>query len=501
MNNSASIRNYCDYHPLSPATFCCAFCLTSNCDSCVDEGERNEPVCFTCSKPVDQLGAVNNATPFWRRLQESFRYPLKGSAALLILGVALLSSVAMYLPLGILWYLVVSGAFLKYCFSCLENTARGRLVPPDITEAYGGGLALLAKMLVMLFVAGAALFGAYRLFGPQIAALLGFLIIVALPAAIIIYGMTESLAEALNPLHLLRLISSIGLPYGLLLAFIMIMSASVAVISEIIAYEFSLVNGILQSAVSNYYSVVMFHIMGYMIFQYQGELGFTAREDDGEVRAPRSARERIAAKINIAVKEGDYNQVVTLFRSALKKIPDDHDLNRRYFEFLFATGREVPAAADRYLDYLIRSDQTHQLVIIYKRVLQLHKDYKPSAPRVRERLAMACKEAGDSRSAARLLNGLHKDSPDYPRLVEAYELLAEALDDIPHQQQSAAKCRALVEQLRKRRAQTRPPAQAPTPKAVDRIRQVAARAVDTGAASEAQAKAEQSSELPPIEFK
>src|SRR5690606_29870686 len=106
---------------------------------------------------LDPLGAANNALPFWRRLEESFRYPLKGGAAALVVVVSLLMSTVIYLPLGWLWYLIVLGRFMKYCFSCLEHTARGKLLPPDITEGYGGGLSLLLNLLVMFVVAGAAI--------------------------------------------------------------------------------------------------------------------------------------------------------------------------------------------------------------------------------------------------------------------------------------------------------------------------------------------------------
>src|SRR5690606_1601975 len=288
--------------------------------------------------------------------------------------------------------------FMKYCFSCLEHTARGKLLPPDITEGYGGGLSLLLNLLVMFVVAGAAIFATNLYLGTQLAALLTFFVVIAMPAGVIIYGMTESLLESLNPLNLLRLISGIGLPYGLLLGFLMIMSASVGVISELIGYDYAFISTVLQSAVSNYYSVVMFHIMGYMIFQYQGVLGFTAREDDGEQRVPRSARDRLAAKLQICLKQGDYNQVVTLFKNALKKFPRDREFNRQYFEFLYATGRDLENAGSRYLDYLLATGQEHQLGIIYKRMLHLLPDFRPTSAATRHHLAIACKQNGDPRS-------------------------------------------------------------------------------------------------------
>lgn len=498
--------DYCSYHPLAPATFSCEICHTHNCDTCVDEGNgTGDARCFTCAQAVEHLGAANEATPFWRRLEESFRYPLKAHSLFLIIAVSLLTSILSYVPLTLLWYLLVTGAFLKYSFSCLEQTARGLLVPPDITEAYSGGMALLGNLLVMLLVAGATVFAAYYYLGPQIAGLLAFLIIIALPAVIIMYGMTESLVEALNPLNLLRLIAAVGLPYGLLLAFIMIMSASVGVINQLIGYDYSLLSNVLQSTVSNYYTLVMFHIMGYMIFQYQGELGFAAREDFGETNPPRSARQRLAAKIDIRLKEGDYNDVVALFKMALKQFPSDREFNRQYFEFLYATGRDIEGAASRYLDYLIGSQQEHQLVIIYKRVLQLEPHYRPDTAPTRHRLAAACKDSGDSLSAVKLINGLHREFSNYRQLVQAYELMAAALDDVPHRSEQAKACREFT-----RRLATRTPQPSPRRKKLEASPSVfSASALSSETTvehsaikdSKNSASSDCGEEMPPIEFK
>lgn len=68
--------DYCKYHPLTAATYYCDACDTKTCDTCCDD-EKIKLRCFSCSKQLESLGAVNYARPFWRRLEESFRYPLK----------------------------------------------------------------------------------------------------------------------------------------------------------------------------------------------------------------------------------------------------------------------------------------------------------------------------------------------------------------------------------------------------------------------------------------
>lgn len=452
--NQSNDTEFCRYHPLKPATYYCTSCETNNCDCCIDEGDQGvDHNCFSCQREVQSLGAINHAVPFWRRLEESFRYPMNANAGVIVIGVAVLTSLLNYIIFGFILSLVLVGAFLKYCFNALNSTASGVLVPPDIVEAYEGGVVILLRLLVIIFVIGGANFGVYRLLGPEFSGLFVFLSMLALPAIIIVFAMSDSLSEALNPLAVLQLISSIGLPYGLLLGFIMIMSASVGVINALLMEHVSLLSTIAQSAVMNYYTLVIFHIMGYMIFQYQGVLGFVARVDNGELQEARSSRDRLAVKISIRLKEGDYNGVVDLFQFALKEFPQDREFNKQYFEFIYATERfqVLGSIANGYLKFLITSKQEHQLLIIYKRVLHLIPDFISNSAPVRHQLAIACQNSGDPLSAVKLINGMQKTFPEYSQLPEALTLMADALDDLPNKQSQAAQVRKLAARLSDRR--------------------------------------------------
>jgi len=66
---------------------------------------------------------------------------------------------------------------------------------------------------------------------------------------------------------------------------------------------------------------------------------------------------------------------------------------------------------------------------------------------VRYRIAQACFEAGKSVLVVKLLNGLHRDDPQYKALIPAYELMAKALDDLPNKREQAEKLRRMMRQL------------------------------------------------------
>lgn len=453
--------SYCKYHPLQAATYYCPQCRINNCDSCSDEGRQREQIqCFLCGNALQSLGSGQQAEPFWRHFEQSFRYPMNRNAAGLIIGVAVLSVMASFIPFGFVLVLLLNSIQIKYAFSCLKNTANGNMVPPDITTAYGGGLTLLLRLLLLLALAFTPVFGIGWLLGYKAASLFGILTITALPAIIILFAMNDNLAESLNPAAVLGLISAIGLPYGLLLAIIMIMIASVDVISSIIPPSLGLSALILQSLVSNYYTIVLFHIMGYMIFQYQDALGFTARADHGEAYQQRPEAEKILAYCQILVKEGEYEMALQQFANGLKQFPQNDALHSHRFELTLALVNKQQAdsitalkeTADAYLFFLFNNQQAHKLTGIYRRIIKAVPDYQSNNPDIRLALARACYQNGDNRSTVKLLNGLHKQHPAYCHLGSAYQLMAKALDEIPGMENQAQKARLLAQQLAQKTA-------------------------------------------------
>jgi hypothetical protein len=425
----------CQYHPLVPATFNCDYCQTSQCDLCVDEGDQGENhICFMCRNKVDSLGAIHSAEPFWRRFQEVFRYPLKTETAVFIVAMAFLNIAIVFLPFTIIWFLILSGIFMKYCFCCLEKTAKGSLVPPNVSAAYDGGIILSLKLIAILFIIGFSIVGVQFWLGTAIGTFFGVLALCCCPAIIINFSLSESVVDAVNPLKILSLIAAIGLPYGLLLAIILIMSGSVSFINELISSETSIISLGLQTAVSNYYTLVVFHLMGYMLFQYQGQLGFIARKEEDDAKAIRSAAERTLANIEVHVKEGYYDEALLLFQEGIKKHNKNKTLHDKCLELLLAT-KNIPiidAFVPMYISFLVKNQAKDQLTFIYKKILRVYPNFIPNTPADKLLLAQECWASGDSLSVVRLLNGIHKQSPNFSCLIPALELMAEALKDLPN---------------------------------------------------------------------
>jgi tetratricopeptide (TPR) repeat protein len=431
---------YCRYHPLIPATYKCDFCEASQCDFCIDEGfSGDKQCCFLCNNEVQSLGARYSADPFWRRFQEVFRYPLKTETIVFIIGMAILNVVIEFLPFTIIWFLILLGIFMKYCFTCLEKTAKGSLIPPDITTAYEGGIVLSLKLIAILFIIGFSIIGVQVWLGTAVATFFGVIALCCCPAIIINFSLSESVIDAVNPLKILYLITSIGLPYGLLLAIILIMFGSVSFINELISSQTSYVSLALQLVVSNFYTIVIFHLMGYMLFQYQGQLGFIARHEDEDVVSVRGEVERTLANIEVHVKEGYYDKALLMFQEALQRYGKNKLLHDKCLELLLATKniQIIDAFAPIYINFLAGSQAKDQLTFVYKKILKVYPSFTPKSPEVKLLLAQECHASGDPLSAVRLLNKIYQQSPSFNRLIPAMELMLEALKNVPNMEQKA----------------------------------------------------------------
>ncbi len=438
---------YCKYHPIIAATHQCTNCHTFNCDNCCHYASRSSQAsCYLCRNELNSLGVSNNVTPFWRRLQESFAYPVNFESILLIVGLAILTAISRYIPFSLLINLLLTSALLKYSFSCLENTSHGVLKAPDVTEAYGGGFGLALQVIFMVIAITGIIWLTSYFLGNMLASIVAIVLIAGFPAMMINFAMTENMFQALNPINMLNMMGSIGLPYGLLLAFVLIMSGSVGVISQFIGHDYSFVSTIFQSIVSNYYIIVIFHMMGYMIYQYQDELGIEKNVVIHNDNLQKTVLEDNLSHIDVLLKEGQLEESIAIFDEVLESNPGEKGLKSNFFELLLVTKsiESLDQFAPKYFDYLLQSNKEDKIPLSYKRVLKVNPKFNPKTAEQRLRLAQICQSRGDSKSVIRLINGLHKTHPAFDQLTEAYTMMAKALDNLPNMQIQAQQCRKLM---------------------------------------------------------
>jgi hypothetical protein len=352
----------------------------------------------------------------------------------------------MYLPLALLLYLALFGSVFKYCLSCLSHTADGFMKPPDITEAYAGGFRKLLVLIVMIFITGLVTNLANAYLGSAIGGIVALMVTLSFPAIIINYAISDSMIDSLNPRHIFDLINSIGLPYGLILAFILIMSGSIAVMYQLVLFIPTGLDRIFLFAVTFYYAIVLHHLMGYMVFQYQSELGYSARLQDGNHK--RRGDHAIAmAKISTLIKSAEFNDATKLYEQQIQTNPDDLPLNTRFFELLLATKNteKMSEFLPRHFNRLQSHNRQDLISRSYKRAQVKITGLELKQPELKLLIAQSAFENNDPKLVIKLLHGIHKKHPDFKQRIPALTLLAQALDEYPKYADHAAACRRLIE--------------------------------------------------------
>lgn len=441
--------HYCQFHPNAPATYFCAPCQQHSCDHCVNETLHHPSRCFACDSDLKSLGTGLVGEPFWRRLDATFHYALNKPTLIFIAILAVISAASQSLP-GVALFsvginIVITGFFIKYCFSCLQNTALGDMQAPDISDSYQDGIKALFSLIFVIAALTVMAFLAVAFLGKNIGSLLAILLICALPAAIITLALSESVLQAINPLRILQLMFTIGLPYGILLGLIMVMVSSIAVISSIFSGHLSFAAVFLESFASHFYGVISFHMMGYMIFQYQDRLGFSAR--DNNLQLNRTDAQKHLAIIHQHLRQGEFQKALDAYVKAIKSYPNENYFTDQCFEFLAASKnpKHLEEFGSFYLEQLIKQQRLFQLRPTFKRLIHIVPSYLPDTCELRYEIAKSFAEIGDDKTCLRLLNGLHKAFPDAKELTPAYLLLA----DILEQQQQTTKAKQLRDYCQK----------------------------------------------------
>lgn len=431
---------YCQYHPLLPATYKCKYCRKHMCDDCVDEsncdtGEAER--CFICHNDVENLGAMYKAEPFWQRLPQIMRYPLRIQTLIFIVITSCITPLLNF-PLVIIWYLIFTGVFTKYCFSCLQSSADGLFTPPDIRGSVRDGLGILLK-LFSIYLTLALIAIALAIFA-HIILCMAFIAVVlfSFPAITINFALTESIGEAISIERNAYIIKSIGPSYALLLVIIVFLLGSVEALNLIIADHYPLFATGIQSAITSYYTIAIYHLLGYVLFQYQAKLGFTAKSEDHN-KETRSGEEQALASIHVHVKEGLYQEASSLFRAAVQKHTKSKALHNQFFDFLIAT-KNIELLDDFssvYFSFLVSSYSKSQLSFVYKKILMVNPKFTPKTANDKFLVAQICYSSGDALGCVRILNGIQKQFPDYIRLDDALTLLLDALRELPKMKEKA----------------------------------------------------------------
>lgn len=394
--------------------------------------------------------SAHGITPFWLRLPRFFAYPLHGQPLLYIAMLAVCSLLVPVLPVPSPLDLLIVGAgiwlaFLRYAYGVLEQTAMGRLTPKQHRLNKGDQRASLPyKQFGVFMVMGIAVgligtMGRFPLFLAE-----GFFNL-ALPASVMILAMSGSAAAALNPLGQLNVMRAIGLPYLGLCGFLFLLSfggPQLLALVEPILPEWLLWPAI--AFVLMYFSLIMFNLMGYVLYQYHRELGYMVDVPFEEAQSTEAAntsvpRDEAGEAIAALVADGKLEEALDLAYEQQRLDPDNDLAQERYIKLLLLANKR-----ERLLKYgrqLISRRLTRgrgdQALDAYLRCIAVDSNFEPENNKEVLPLAEAARQRRDYAMALTLVKGFDRRYPKHPDIPAIYFFSAQVLCEHYHQDGSA----------------------------------------------------------------
>lgn len=365
------------------------------------------------------------------RLTDFLRYPLSiGGGVLLLLALLIPLLVPAGIPLHVvrLLFLVL---VTKYLWTVLEEVAEGNIKPIDhqpLLKMDNNKLAFSLGVMMAVLV-GAIMYvqGVSGFYG-------GLLIVLAaglMPAVLMAVGVNRSVGSGFSRDGLMSVLGTIGLVYPAIfvmpVALLVVLHAFVGLFADILPIA---VGEALALVANTYFAIVLFVLSGYVLFQYQEQLGYTP-EGKGKQRKSYKKGDPVQLQVEIFLKEGSYSKAMTLLAADVDKKNASLSQHERYHRLIWAMNSEerLKKHAVPYFKALLKAGRDMQVASTFRDYIQRYPDFHPEDPDVRLDMAQAFERVADYKLAVHVLNGLHKDNPHFPALPTAYLMAARLLAD------------------------------------------------------------------------
>lgn len=430
---------FCKYHPDMPARWACNHCLINFCKNCIQANKGEVPVCPVCGKPAESLGAGNLIRPFWQRIHQFFLYPLQFPPMLFMLLLIAINIVlnklpADKMPFGILVEIAMFMLFIKYAYVVLEHTAQGYLRAQRIqAKMLTDNLETPFKQIFIVFL--------FLIFLSELAALdndvliyIGlFVTALVFPASVMVLAVEHRFFRAINPIRLLEVIHRLGGAYFIMCLYILlVLVGAMEVTNLMVEYMPTSIYLPVGNFIIMYFILVMFNMMGYVIYQYHENLGYSIEQEyseTGEAGSWPHETEPALREVEILFHEGKLDEVRARLISMIQGHPGNLLYRERLHRLIQKSG-DMAGLRNYSADYLVRlilEDRPSEAIRVYSDCYKLDKNFKFGNGRQRFLMAQLLNKNGQSRAALNLLTDLHVDFPGYDGIPQAYLLVAKIM--------------------------------------------------------------------------
>ena len=436
---------FCNYHPTKKAHWVCPSCEVNYCQECVDNRVVDQHgikkvyhFCPECSVEADRVAFEDIVEPFWFRMPKFFIYPFNPRPLILMVVLSFLSVLLVFPSLlSVLIQIFIAGLFLKYAFSALKNTANGNLQPPKIdSKTLLEDFLIVFKQILMFIIIGYAFYKVAQMTGVIIGlSFLGF-VLLSIPAMIIVLVGSNSLLQAINPAMFVVMAWRIGWSYLLMCFFLILLLFAPAYLNQyIVGYLPVKLHFFLLKLAQNYYTLISYHLMGYVIFQYHEEIGYDVDFEEEEplpeeIPSEEGESGQLLNRVDMLIKEGKLDDAISLIKSETLGAITALGLAERYYNLLKLKEQtpEMLKHGKEYLDLLAKANQKAKLVEAYLECISKDPNFT-AKPTTLLKAASYLNEAGKHEESLEAYSRFIKTNPEDPLVPKAYFLASNIFNE------------------------------------------------------------------------
>jgi hypothetical protein len=385
--------------------------------------------------------------PFWERMRPMLAYPLQSEALLTISLLALLRLLG-YVP-GMGWVLniIITAALFKYAAEVLSNTANGNMeAPTGYSTPDSVGWVVLKVQVLMWVLAIVLVIMLGRMGFGELAWIPAIAIALGAPAALMSAAIDQDTFGALNPGMWWATITRIGWPYiGASLLCLVIMYSEANARDMLVPFLPGPLAIVGHYFIGHYATIVTFHLLGYLVYQYRDELGYQIKTNTPTaLPRPPDRDQTILDESERLAADGKTLEAARILGAHLDERGGTDSAHLRYRKLLALHGDQ--AGLDKhsrlYLNVLIAHDKWRVALEFWAECRSANADLWPSDPDQVRELVEQAHALGQQALSLKFANGFARAFPKHTSVPLVHLRVAQALTEALGQRDQA---RALLD--------------------------------------------------------
>jgi len=381
---------------------------------------------------VNDPNAIDGETlPFWERMRPMLAYPLQSEALLTISVLAGLRLLTGLPAVGWIINVLITVAMLRYAAAVLVASANGETEAPSgySTQDSVGWVVLRVQILLIGLSILAYFVGLYMGLG-IFAFAIPVLMALGTPAALMFAAIDEDTLGAIDPLMWFRTVARIGWAYlGASLLCVVILYSEANAKSLALPFLPGPVALVVHFFISHYATVVTFHLLGYLVFQYRDALGFEVAAKPKALPRALDRDQNVLDESERFAANGDTLAATRVLAEHLAERGGTETMHQRYRKLLILHNDSAGLAkhSREYLNVLIAHERWPQALDFWVDCRSGNPDLWPSDPDQVLELVEKSQELGTPELAMKIASGFSRAFPTHLSVPAVHLCIAKTM--------------------------------------------------------------------------